>query len=85
MGDGLGTQFNSTLEKVQEDFLMINGKHYKLDITRLEHKNLTSRHIFRTIGGIDRMFPKRGCDLKFEPLPDNPISEGLNGGIIAFK
>ncbi|TNV78057.1 hypothetical protein FGO68_gene7257 [Halteria grandinella] len=84
-GDGIGTHFNKTLDKAMEDFLMINGKHYKLDITRLENNNLTSKHIFRTIGGIDRIYPKRGCDVKFEPLQGSPIHQGFDFGFYAFK
>lgn len=61
-------------ESFSEDFLMLDGKHFKLDQTILieysPEMSYTSDHYFRTIEPHDRVFPSRECDLRFEPFEE---------------
>jgi Protein of unknown function (DUF2804) len=60
-------------ENFSEDFLTLDGKHYKLDQSQLidfipgDRKQV---HYFRTINVEDRVYPRRGCDLQFTPFTD---------------
>ena len=88
MGDGLGTDYQSK-DKFTEDFMILNGKHYKLDITRLSdlhEDSLTATHYFKTIDIEDRIYPKDGCDLKFEPISPEltPPRDGLDFIFLTF-
>ena len=46
-GDGLATHIK-TADKMYEDFIQVDGKHYKLDVTRLNYTDYVSRHVFTT-------------------------------------
>jgi hypothetical protein len=69
---GFGKLNHKPEESFSEDFIMLNGKHYKLDQTVLLEYSPemphNSMHYFRTIDAKDRVFTKRGCDLRFEPF-----------------
>jgi hypothetical protein len=56
-GDGIGTEYK-TKDKSYEDFVIIDGKHYKLDQTRMNYSadDYTKTHTFKTIGS-DKVFP----------------------------
>lgn len=49
LGDGIGSEFK-TLEKSNEDFAILGGKHYKFDVTEMLHNKAEyfSRKTIRT-------------------------------------
>jgi len=64
--------------KFSEDFLTLDGKHYKLDQSQLIDfipGDLKQTHFFRTINPDDKIFPKRGCDLHFTPFTEGEQSK----------
>ena len=71
---GFGDNDYKPEKKFSEDFMTLDGKHYKLDQSQLldfvpgDQKQV---HFFRTNNVEDRIFPKRGCDLQFTPFTDS--------------
>ena len=49
LGDGIGVQRTKN-DKTMEDFVTINGKHFKLDqtVSNFDEKDLYKKHIFKT-------------------------------------
>lgn len=74
---GSSTSFKSN-DTLSEDFLVLNGKHYKLDQTKASFnpKNYTLLHSFKTVDEKYRVFKKRGCELFFEPVKGVPPRDG---------
>ena len=87
LSDGFGTHFKS-LDKASEDFIVIDGVFYKLDLHTMNYDpdNYVTKKSFFTAKESDhykRVYPGRYCKIKFEPIGD--IDEGINGIIVAFK
>ena len=72
---GFGGSDHKPEEKFSEDFMTLDGKHYKLDQSQLLDYvpgDQNQVHFFRTINVEDRIYPQRGCDLQFTPFTDGP-------------
>mmetsp|Transcript_5810 Transcript_5810/g.5265 ORF Transcript_5810/g.5265 Transcript_5810/m.5265 type:complete len:102 (+) Transcript_5810:134-439(+) len=85
--DGMGSEFHSH-DKATEDFILIEGQHYKMDIMRMEYnkRDYMEPRTLYTIGEVeyfDKVFPKRHCQLTF--TPEEEIRDGLNLVLVAFK
>jgi len=81
MGDGLGVEYDS-LDKANEDFVVIDGKHYKLDQTVLKFNqdDLMSRHQFQTVKE-DKAWD-RWCEVEF--VPQAVMKDGLDAFLLKF-
>ena len=69
--DGFSSSFK-TLDKANEDFIIVDGKHYKLDVTEMEYykDNFMSRKVISTAKATDdykKIFPDRHCEFTFLP------------------
>ena len=66
-----------------EDFVVIDGTHYKLDLTEIKYNpdNLLEIHTFKTITN-HKIFSKRSCDLVFEPI--GIAKDGLDAIVVGF-
>lgn len=87
LGDGIGSEYRS-LEKATEDFIIVDGKHYKMDVTEMDYykDNYMGKKVIRTAQetkDYKKIFPSRHCELSFEPI--GMIEEGVNAGLIAMK
>jgi hypothetical protein len=90
LGEGLGTDYKGSGEdKFQEDFMILGGKHYKLDQTLIfdyipgDHSSTLH---FKTVDVPDRVFPRRGCDLRFDPFQDGrQPRDGKHFSLLSFK
>jgi hypothetical protein len=79
---GFGGTGQTPETKFSEDFLTIDGKHYKLDQTQIIEfvpGDLKKTHFFRTVNVEDRVYPKRGCELHFTPFSDGDQSKDGGG------
>ncbi len=74
--------------RFSEDFLTLNGKHYKLDQTKMFDfvpKDIKQHHYFRTIEVDERVYPSRGCDVVFTPFTKGEQSkDGAHLSIVSF-
>lgn len=71
VGDGFASEYH-THDKSTEDFVIINGTHYKLDITELGYSkdDYMKPKTVKTIKSqpfIPKVFPNRNCEFKFTP------------------
>ncbi|CDW84455.1 UNKNOWN [Stylonychia lemnae] len=70
--DGIGSSFNpDDGNKFMEDFVLINGKHYKIDQVQIEYEesNIMQPQTFSTIKDLNlKIFKNRECQVKFTPL-----------------
>jgi hypothetical protein len=87
LGDGLGSEFKS-LDKASEDFLTIDGKLYKLDVTEMKYSkdDYSKPKSIKTASESEqykKVFKDRHCEFKFKSV--GQVEEGVNAGIIAFK
>ena len=89
LSDGFGSQYKS-LEKASEDFLILDGKFYKLDVTRMDYggdhldfKGTKKVYTAKSDQHQKRAFPDRECDLTFTPV--GHIEDGVNASLLAFK
>jgi hypothetical protein len=87
LSDGLGSKFKS-LDKASEDFITIDDKHFKLDVSELDYykDDYNTKKTVRTAVEDEhykRVYPDRECFLTF--TPEGMIQDGVNAGIIAFK
>eukprot|EP00347_Sterkiella_histriomuscorum_P000853 403374270 len=85
LGDGIGSEYK-TLQKATEDFAILNGKFYKLDVTEMDYykDDYFTKKTIRTAQSTQhgsKVFPNRGCNLNFEPA--DKMKEGLNIGVLA--
>ena len=84
MGDGIGIQHDNTKDKFYEDFVVVDGKHFKLDQTRIEFdpSDYTKVHTFKTLESELRVFKDRKCNLTFEPI--GTAKDGVDLSVIGF-
>ena len=68
LGDGIGVE-RATNDKAMEDFVVIDGKHFKLDQTNasFNEEDLLQVHTFKTTEN-KKYFPKRQCSITFTPV-----------------
>ena len=67
-GDGIGVNREKN-DKAMEDFVIIEGKHYKLDQTEscFDNYNFKKEHAFQTVAD-RKYFPNRKCSVTFTPI-----------------
>jgi hypothetical protein len=87
LGDGIGSEFNS-YDKSTEDFILLDGKHFKLDITEMEYskEDYMKPKLLKTIKDhphTPKVFPDRKCELSFNPT--GKVESGVNALVIAMK
>ena len=87
LADGIGSEYH-TNDKATEDFMTVNGKHYKLDVTDLQYDkdNYMNKKVLKTKEGDTfnkKVFPERKCEVEFVPIGKH--EEGNNFVVIAFK
>ena len=90
LSDGIGHKFKS-LDKATEDFLMLDGKLYKLDVTHMDfYKNdwMAERSIYtaKSQEAKYRVYQNRECVLNFKPQSRKAIVEdGPYAIVLVFK
>ena len=94
MADGLSSNYDA-LDQANEDFISIDKKLYRLDVSRMESEDnqqyVSEKRILtaQETPYHKRMFPSNACDLHFEPViassPQSMINDGLNLVLFAFS
>ena len=87
MALGFGNEQKSMEDKFTEDFMTIDGKHFKLDQTVIQDfsGDIKSVHIFSTLPIQHRVYPSRGCILRFTPYQEgNHPREGKHFSVLSF-
>ncbi|CDW81735.1 UNKNOWN [Stylonychia lemnae] len=85
--DGASSEFK-TLDKANEDFIIVDGKHYKLDVTEMDYykDNYMGRKTIRTAvqsNDYKKIYKNRSCEFSFEP--QGQLSQGVNAAVIAMN
>ena len=85
--DGFNSNYKSQ-EQSSEDFILLNGKYYKVDITRMNYTKtdyLQPKSIYTVSSteSVQKTFKDRHCEMTFDP--HGMVEEGVNLGLIAMK
>ncbi len=82
--DGIGAKA-VTPDKAGEDVIFLGGKHFKIDVMRLDFDKedyLKEKKLY-SIDPQSRKFPKTHCDLTF--TRNQLVEEGFDAILLAFK